>query len=183
MSDTKERKIILPNMESFSHWPEIPYRWMMSGLVRVIERVEGVDANYLVALGLICYTEIVGHEILKFKGLPFRTGNSKQAFEVFLGEYMGYKDLLGKYPIYNWYRCGLCHEFTIKTTDGGKKSGPFHYFNGSDYEKENLKMSLGADASKGIFIASNGVRLFLIENYLQEFQSGIEKFLKESGKI
>ncbi len=179
----KQRKIKVPDLSLFSHWPEKPYRWMVEGLVRVIEKVEGEDANYLIALGLVCYTEVLGHEIRKFKKLSHGLGNSKNAFDTFFGEYMGYQALLDKHPIYDWFRCGLCHEFMIKLTDGGRKSGPFHFFDGNEDEKEMLKNSYDADVSRGIVISSSGVRLLVIEPYLRDFINGVEKFLKESGQI
>ena len=176
----EQRKIKTPDLELFYHWPEIPYRWMLEGLIRTTEKVEGDGANYLVALGLVCYTEVMGHEIRKFKRLHYGSGYSKVSFDTFLGEYMGYKDLLDKYPIYDWYRCGLCHEFMIKTVDGGRKSGPFHFFVGNEKERETLKETFDADVSKGIVIASNGIRFLVIEPYLHDFIKGVEKFLKES---
>lgn len=125
LTHAEQRKIKTPELDSFSHWPEKPYRWMLSGLIRTIEKVDGDDINYLIALGLVCYTEVIGHEIRKFKQLPSGLKYSKISFDTFLGEYMGYRDLLGKYPIYDWCRCGLCHEFMIKNTDGGKKLDRF----------------------------------------------------------
>ena len=181
--NSKQRKIQTPKLDLFLHWPEKPYRWMLSGLVRAIEEVEGEDINYLVALGLVCYTEVMGHQIREFKKLPFGAGYSKASFDIFLGEYMGYKDLLAKYPIYDWFRCGLCHEFAIKNIDGGRKTGPFHFFVGSEDEKEIIKNNFDADVSKGIVIGSNGIRFLVIEPYLHDFINGIEIFLKESGKI
>ena len=179
---TTQRKIQTPSLD-FSQWPEIPYRWMVEGLIQVIDKVEGESANYLVALGLICYTEVVGHEIRKFRNLSYGSGYSQDSFDTFLGEYMGYKDLLDKYPVYDWYRCGLTHEFKIKNVDGGIKTGPFHYFDGTRDEAQMLQELFGVDVSKGIAIASNGVRLFLIEPCLHDFVSGIGKFLKESSQL
>ena len=178
-----QRRIKTPELGSFSHWPEIPYRWMLDGLIHTIKKVEGVHANYLIALGLISYSEIIGHEIRKYKNLQTGRGYSKDAFDTFLGEYMGYKELLKTYPIYDWYRCGLCHEFKIKDKDGGKKTGPFHFFIGSNKEAQLIKNDFGADVSKGIVIGSNGLRYLIIEPYLKDFTNGIEKFLKESQQI
>lgn len=178
----EQRKIKVPDLNSISHWPEKPYRWMIEGLVRTIEKVEGDDANYLVALGLVSYTEIMGHEVRKFKKLSYGSGNSKEAFDTFLGEYIGYKDLL-KHPVYDWFRCGLCHEFKIKLTEGGQKSGPFHFFNGNENERKTIKNLLGADPALGIVVTSNGQRLLFIESYLNDFTKGVEKFLKESKQI
>lgn len=183
MISDKERKITVPPLESFSHWPEIPYRWMLSGLVRTMQEIQGPDANYLVALGLVCYTEIMGHEVLKFRKLSHGLKHSKEAFDLFLGEYMGYRDLLDKHPIFDWFRCGLCHEFTIKLKDGGTESGPFHFFSGTNNEAEFLKNNFNVDPTRGIAIAPNGKRILFIEPYLKDFRSGVEKFLKESGQI
>lgn len=151
--------------------------------MHTIQKVDGAYANYLVALGLICYTEVIGREIRKFKKLPYSQKYNQECFNTFLGEYMNYQDLILSHPnLYNWYRHGLCHEFKIKNI-GAKESGVFHFFIGNEDEKETIKNLFNADVTRGIVISSNGKRLLFIENYLGDFADGMEKFLKESKQI
>ena len=179
----EQRKIKTPELNSFSRWPEKPYQWMMEGLVHTIQNVDGSYANYLVALGLVCYTEVVGREIRKFKKLPFGARYNKECFNTFLGDYMNYQDLLVSHPnLYRWYRHGLCHEFKIKNV-GTRESGVFHFFTGNKKEEKIIKKFFNADVTRGIVIGSNGKKLLFLENYLRDFAKGIEKFLKESKQI
>lgn len=180
----EQRKIKVPDLNSISHWPEKPYRWMITGIIRAISEIEGEDANYLVGLGLFCYSEIIGREIMKFQEPEknWDTWNTnKPCFNKFLKEYMGYGELLDRYPnLYDWFRNGLCHNFTIKVIPGGK-SGVFHYFDDPDIVKFQ---NVGVDTSRGIMIANNtSDRILVIEPYLKDFSKGVEKFLKESGQI
>jgi len=178
------RKIKVPEPKSYSHWPEKPYKWMLTGLIHTIQKAGGVEANYLVALGLVCYTEFMGHEVLKFRNSPSGSGQGKNAFNLFIKEYMDYSELLDKHEeIYDWFRCGLCHEFKIKNVDGGRETGVFHFFVGNSEEVEKVKKLVDADPTKGIAISKQGKRILFIEPYLRDFQKGVEKFLKESNEI
>jgi len=143
-------------------FPE-PYNWMLSDLEKSIKLAK---ANYLVALGLFCYSEIIGRRILKFKNKKDKNSDS---FNTFVRDYMGYKKLINKYgnKIYDWFRNGLCHEYYIK----GQVSGVYVVYN-----KKTSK--------QGIIISKDKTKKFLvIKPYLRDFKSGIVKFLKEIKKI
>ena len=157
---------------------EKPYGWMIEELVHSLyERGGQIQGNYLTAIGLFCYSEIVGREIMKYKNS--HTGkkrfNNKKCFDLFLREYMEYEKLMDKYKnIYDWYRHGLCHEYKIK---GPSETGVFVYYDESSRpEFENF----GVDTAKGILLSDkSSKRMFIILPYLEDFVKGIEKFLKE----
>ena len=158
-----------------SKWPK-RYRWMVGD----IRGAKEAGVYYLVGLGLFCYTEIVGRDILKYRNPQKTYFSNPKCFNLFLGEYMGYKKLLEEYGngLYDWFRNGFCHNYSIK----GEKTGVGVY-----YEPNRLKAikELGVDITKGIAIPKDdkGVRLLVIEPYLKDFTKGIEKFLKESKQI
>jgi len=146
----KRRKIDFPE----------PYSFMIDDLERSIKLAK---ANYLVALGLFCYSEIIGRYILRFKK---RKANNSDSFNTFVRDYMGYKKLINKYgdKIYDWFRHGLCHEYYIK----GEITGVYVV-----YDKKTSK--------QGIAISKDKTKRFLvIKPYLRDFKKGIIKFLKES---
>jgi len=160
-----------------SKWPK-RYNWM----IRDLRRAKKANANYLVSLGLLCYTEIVGRDILKYRNPNIKPSKlkGKKCFDLFLGEYMGYTDILKKYgeKLYSWYRHGLCHEYSIK----GEKTGVYAY-----YEQNSLKAieELGVDTTRGIAIPRDNkkIRFLVVGPYLKDLTKGIEKFLKESKQI
>ena len=90
---------------------------------------------------------------------------------------MGYKNILNNFQnVYECYRDGLCHEYTIK---GQSKTGVFSKYLEEDIPKfENL----GVDTTKGILLHRQSPdKIFIIKPYLNDFISGIEKFIKEMG--
>jgi len=158
-----------------SKWPK-RYNWMIRDLTRARE----ADANYLVGLGLFCYTEIVGRDILKYRNPHKAYFKNKDCFDLFLSEYMGYKKLLEENGnnLYDCFRNGFCHNYSIK----GEKTGVYDY-----YEQNSLKAieELGVDITKGIAIPKNNkkIRFLVVKPYLEDFIKGVEKFLKESKQI
>lgn len=172
---------------------EKPYGCMIEELIHSLYEKSGqVHGNYLTALGLFCYSEVVGREIMRFKyPKKFEDPNrkecgvdSKKYFKLFLGEYMGYGKLLGEYGdnIYDWYRNGLCHRYKIKgrlnMEDGSEsESGVFVYY---DPPSVPAFEGVGVDTTKGILLSSmSQKRMFILLPYLEDFIHGIEKFLNE----
>jgi hypothetical protein len=97
--------------------------------------------NFLCALGLLCYKEFFGRELINSSG-------SKRNFDAFF-EKMGpsYKDLLGTHNIYNTFRCGLAHEYWVK------KSGTVYMFG-------DKSPALGFDKYKNFY--------FIVEKYYDD---------------
>lgn len=70
----------------------------------------GADANWVVALALVTYTEVFGHFLLP-------KGNNPDCFNRFLSEWMKYPHLVDKNnpgDLYDRVRNGLVHEYLIK---------------------------------------------------------------------
>jgi hypothetical protein len=156
---TKDSKFKMRNAK-FNFYE--PYGWMINDLEKSIKLAK---ANYLVALGLFCYSEIVGRHILRFKKKKAGNYNS---FNIFVNEYMGYKRLMKRYgdKIYDWFRHGLCHEYYIK----GAMTGVYVV-----YDKKTTKQAIA--------ISKDGTKRFLvIKPYLRDFKKGIKKFLSESNQ-
>jgi len=159
-----------------SRWPEKPYRWMAEDLYKALD----AGSNYLVALGLFCYTEYIGKSILTFKSPTkdfFKNKFNKPAFNLFLGEYMGYQDIINNSgdKIYDWFRHGLAHQYYIK----GQHSGVFLHF---DPPSEKELRRLGIDTNKGL-VVSSGNHILLAKVYLDHFLNGINRFLEESKQL
>lgn len=100
--------------ERFAGWLKeteeygIPFGWMVRDVRAAIE----YEANFLAALGLLCYTEICGRKALSFEGKPKRS--NAECFEYFYREYMGCGPALDKYPqLYEIVRNGLAHEYMV----------------------------------------------------------------------
>ncbi len=173
----RQREIKIPPNEEYLNWPA-PYSWMLHDLSQSIKNAE---ANYLVGLGLFCYSEIIGREILK-KRLPNQKKfKNPECFNVFLKEYMGYVELINNFgpKIYDWFRHGLCHEYLIKINIPGGKSGIYLFRD----EKEDIS-NYSFDITKGIVVSPDEkFKILLIEPYLENFKDGIKKFLIETGQI
>ncbi len=157
-------------------WPEKPYRWMVEDLQKSLD----AGANYLVGLGLFCYTEVLGKKILTFRnpGEDFwKNKYNKQAFNLFLGEYMGYQNIIDSSgdKIYDLFRHGLAHQYFIK----GTHSGVFLHF---DPPSEGQLKKLGVDTGRGLIVL-NGNNVLLARIYLGHFLEGIQKFLEESHQL
>ncbi|MEI7777298.1 MAG: hypothetical protein WCI52_01710 [bacterium] len=168
----QDRDIEIPDIHDIK-WPE-SHAFMVNDLTKSIKCAE---ANYLVALGLFCYTEILGRQLLRFRKKD-RTAsfNNKDCFESFAKEYLGYSEILKAHPkLYDIYRHGLCHEFYIKANPGGQSVVALYFGN----EDEKLK-SQGIDITKGIAIdKSDRFRVFIIEPYLRDFVAGVRKLSSE----
>jgi hypothetical protein len=127
--------------------------------------------NFLLALGLCCYTEYWGKLELGI-GQEDDLGKSRYSFETFLKrmdcEY--YTDLLDKKPIYKDIRCGLAHMYLI--------------------EHENARIDTGDAGSHGIEFhpsqdnTSQGKYIFWVRKYFAEFQTAVNTYISslEMGK-
>lgn len=69
-------------------------------------------ANFLVALGLSVYTEVMGGLVTGRLKKPGKASANYRAFLKYMGPY--YVQLDSKINLYNRVRCGLAHEYFIK---------------------------------------------------------------------
>jgi len=122
-----------------------------------IEKAMSKRCNFLCALGLVTYTEIMGSIIIGKLG---KEGYGRSSFNAFL-EYMGndYKQLGGKYDLCKIVRCGLVHEYFIKG-------------------KSMIVMKDGKQKT-GVLVNDKGITCFIVETYFQHFKVGLEKYLNE----
>lgn len=113
--------------------------------------------NFLLALGLCCYTEYWG----KLKLGQGQNGMSRSSFEAFLDhlDHQYYPRLKAQgIDIYKDIRCGLAHAYLIE----GKTSSIDTIFNGNhgiDYDP-----------------ASNQYRFF-VRTYFMEFKAGVNNYI------
>lgn len=167
-----ERSIEIPDIDDIQ-WPE-SHKFMVNDLTKSIQCAK---ANYLVALGLFCYTEALGLQLLQLRAKNLKAKfNGRDCFNIFAREYLEYGDVLDKHPnLYGIYRNGLCHEYFIKTNSGGQSVVALYF--GEDKEK---LISQGININKGIAIDdSDKFRVFIIEPYLRDFVAGVRKLSHE----
>jgi hypothetical protein len=133
--------------------------FMFSDVQREIDRArdELPAGNFLCALALLCYTEVLG-------GIERGTlapGNGRKNFEGFfrqLGPY--YRGLLDDgVDVYELFRCGMAHEYLIKGT-------------------ATVSMLKGVEPS-GIAVAPDGHYYFTVERYFEDFQAAALKLRDE----
>jgi hypothetical protein len=125
--------------------------FMFADVQREIVRArDGQDAgNFLCALALLCYTEILGG--IQRNTLASRNG--RQNFECFFRE-LGpcYGQLLDSgIDVYGLFRCGMAHEYLIKG-------------------RATVSMLKGVEPC-GIAVAPNGHYYFTVERYFEDFQA------------
>jgi hypothetical protein len=114
-------------------------------------------ANYLAALGLVSYTEVLGGLRTGNLGLKF---HSKKDFEAFI-PYLGkeYESLLAReIDLYDIVRCGLVHSYFIK----GESTIAMH-----------------ATAPCGIVASAGGPTYFYVSVYSADFFAGATRFRNE----
>jgi hypothetical protein len=114
--------------------------------------------NFLLVLGLCCYTEYWGKLRL---GVEVKEQKSEKSFNVFICGYLdpNYYPQLRKngVDIYKDVRCGLAHSYLIEKT--------------SNIDAEN-------DGSHGIVYDSANMRYtFYVKTYFQEFKSGVNRYI------
>lgn len=143
------------------------------------------EANFLAALGLVCYTEFLG-------GLArgtFAKNQNHKNFDCFfdrLGE--KYRDFGQTHEVYSIYRCGLVHQYFIKVERGSAII----------YTWEKSDNMLGAEASTAfsamaprapldetrgpdiaVGVEQNGRYYFVVETYFRDFQKAARQLLEQ----
>lgn len=133
---------------------EYVYGFIFSDIDNAIEKAK---ANFLVALGLSTYTEVMGGLVT---GHLQDSGKSKSNYQAFL-PYLGqpYVDLDKKIDLYKRVRCGLVHEYFIK--------GP-HAMIALRFDDAKYPGIVYTEKLNHITIA--------IEHYFRDFKSGVESY-------
>lgn len=131
----------------------IPYSWMVNDLYKGVQ----AEQNYLVALGLFAYSEMVGRKIL---GTIGNQGGGLVAFREFTEKQVGYSFTDQEWKdIFDKYRNGLAHEFFIKDNGGGVYN-------------EDGTAACGIDISNKFIVKIN--------SYFKHFVTGLEKALDQN---
>jgi hypothetical protein len=118
------------------------------------------NANFLAALGLVSYTEVLGGLRTGKLGLIGKSQHNFNAFLCYMGdEYMQFqkKDI----NIYDVVRCGLVHNYFIK----GDATIWMHAGTGSN--------------TRGIVASPNGTTHFFVNVYRDDFFAGATKYRDE----
>jgi len=128
-------------------------KWPYNGMVNDLYRGIQAGENYLVALGLFCYSEALGWEYTNKKSKDFN------AYKIFTEKFVGYKfDNLEE--IYKDSRNGLAHRYFIKNRFG-------------TINNDNGNMSCGIVVNSESDITIN------IRTYFKHFVIGLESMLDE----
>ena len=116
--------------------------------------------NFLAALGLLCYTDVLGGFITG----SWERGTSRANFDAFfdlLGpEYVAFRQTILPDDPYSLYRCGMAHEYAVKL--------PCQIA----MLKDNETCGVWKDASCGIYY-------FSVEKYLEDFMKAARRLYEE----
>jgi hypothetical protein len=115
-------------------------------------------ANFLAALGLLCYTEFGGK--LRFgnkrpDGTDVASLNFNQFFDLLGPAYQAFR---GQHDVYDLFRCGLAHEFYIK--------------------KSCTIAMLANGPGPGINVHPSGQYEFVVESYCRDLKHAFEYLQK-----
>jgi hypothetical protein len=76
----------------------------------------GGAGNLLLALGLLCYTEVFGSYLSGFRGRGWSAVNFHWGFRKLGADYRALMDAGEKLDVYDKYRCGYVHEGVVSGT-------------------------------------------------------------------
>jgi hypothetical protein len=141
--------------------------WPYNGIMRDLTVAVEAGANYLAALGLICYSEFLGRRIAEMRNEP--PGTNFDCFKRFVCHYMGYDlgSLAG--AVYGSFRDGLVHEYFIKGRETAVAT--------------ELHQLDPAERVAGLaFDPTGGLRVFFVREYFRDFEAGLRKWLAEGGR-
>lgn len=135
---------------------EYVFGFMFGDVGREIElaRSGSGGGNFLAALGLLSYTEVMGG--VRRKTLAPRKGEKN--FDAFFRELgPGYGELLDQgFPAYKQLRCGMAHEYLLK---------------GSAPTVAMLK----GNEDRGVIRRPDGGVTFVVERYFEDFASACQR--------
>ncbi|MEW6720823.1 MAG: hypothetical protein AB1346_10285 [Thermodesulfobacteriota bacterium] len=147
------RKVLTENMggEVDFFFSEYVFNFIRRDIEREIAlaRAGNNASNFLAALGLLCYTDMLGG----FISGSWEHGRSRGNFDVFfdaLGdEYVAFRKAIEPQNPYSVYRCGMVHEYAVK-------------------EPCRIAM-LKVKATCGVWKDAEGRYQFCVEKYFEDF--------------
>lgn len=119
-----------------------------------VERAIKTGTNFLVALGLSVYTEVMGGLVTGHLKDPRWSRRNYEAFLPYLGDY--YKNLHKQIDLFKRVRCGLVHEYFVK---------------GSSI----IAVGFIPESTPGV-VFEDGVIKFAVEFYFRDFKAGVQKY-------
>lgn len=141
------------------------FKWPYDGILNDLRAAIAGKANFLAALGLLVYTEVVGRWILQSRG-TMKSGNSA-SFYWFYEKYMGKKET-GRRRVYELFRHGLAHGYA---------------FNAADLSRVRMRPDpdwLPPPSRAGVIsFAGRRIKSFLVNAYFRDFQRGLAKWAHE----
>lgn len=141
------------------------FKWPYSGMLNDVRSAIAGRANFLAALGLLVYTEVIGRWILEAHGI--KKPKDEECFYVFYEGYMGRKGARRR-KIYELFRHGLAHGYT---------------FNAADLSRSRMRPDPGWIPSSSragvISFQRRRIKSFLVNAYFRDFQDGLAKLAKE----
>jgi hypothetical protein len=155
-----EPELVEPDEEFVRQVDNFFNEYIFGFIYRDVEAAIKAKANYLVALGLVAYTEFMGGLV---GGTLGQSGHSRERFYEFF-DLLGpaYKSVRKKREVTKVYtniRCGLAHAYFID-------------------QDSVVKMS--ADKSHGgkcgIEVAPDGVVYFVVERYWRDFKAATARY-------
>jgi voltage-gated potassium channel len=145
------------------------FRWHYSGMVADVRSAIAGRANFLCALGLLVYTEVLGRDILKRRGQG-NPGRS-ESFYCFWEEFMR----LPRAPadkVYEHFRHGLAHTYEFLAVDE------------SIVAMNPNPDAVPGDSVNGINVSADGkVKAVNVNAYWRDFQRGMIRFAESYPDI
>ena len=141
---------------------EYVFKFILRDIEReiILAREGRGGGNFLAALGLLCYTEVLGG----FVSGSWERGTSKANFDVFFDrigpEYVTFRQAILPDDPYSLYRCGMVHEYAVKLP----------------CQIAMLKGNETCGVWKG---ASCGIYYFSVEKYLEDFMKAARRLYEE----
>ncbi|HEV7495721.1 MAG TPA: hypothetical protein VGO10_18240 [Baekduia sp.] len=133
-----------------SFFREYVFGFMIADVRREIDRAAAGESagNFLCALGLLCYTEVLGG----VRRGTLAQGESRANFDSFFRELGApYASLLDEgHNVYKLLRCGMAHEYLIKGV-------------------ATISMLKGVEPA-GVAVAPEGRWYFAVERYFEAFE-------------
>lgn len=142
---------------------EYVFGFMETDVRREIGRARaGEDAgNFLAALALLCYTEVLGG----IRRGTLAAGNGRENFECFFRELgPAYSRLLDEgVDVYSLFRCGMAHEYLVKGS-------------------ATVSMLKGVEPA-GVAIGPDGHRYFCVERYFEAFEAAAASLYQDLSEM
>jgi hypothetical protein len=142
-------------------------KWPYSGIIHDIRSAIRGKANFLAALGLLVYTEVVGRRIVETLGIRGPSKKGSFCFYYFYERYMGKKGARRR-KIYEHFRHGLAHGYM---------------FNAADHSRVRMRPDpdwIPPDSRSGaIGFQRRRIKSFLVNAYFRDFQRGLVKWVTE----